>query len=424
MYACLHIPGLQPAQRSVLIGCAASFSPLIEPAAEHVVVDIRGLQSIMGPPRDIAYKIAASLQTAGLTGSVGVAVNPHVAVAAARGFPGITVVAPGDEARAISRLPLSLLDPEEELAATLASWGIATFGDLSKLPEEGLAERLGQEGVRLHMLARGLCPAPLTPSQDAQVFESAMELDHGLDSLEPLAFVLGRLLHDVCGKLVSHGLAANELTLLLSLEDKTEYKRRVRMPFASVDTTMFLKLMQYDLAAHPPQAPIVGVRLCAEAAPQRRLQGGLFTPVAPESEKLELTLARLSAIVGEGNVGSPELLNTHRPDAFRMNRFVARQESRPRQAAVLEDSPPFAMRVFRPPLPAKVVAPYGTPQRVHAPGVSGTVVAYAGPWRSSGEWWRHDAWARDEWDVALHTGAIYRLHREEPDRWFVDGNYD
>ena len=50
----------------------------------------------------------------------------------------------------------------------------------------------------------------------------------------------------------------------------------------------------------------------------RAAQGGLFVPAAPEPVKLELTLARIRAIVGEGRVGSPELLDTHRPDAFRM----------------------------------------------------------------------------------------------------------
>jgi protein ImuB len=191
-----------------------------------------------------------------------------------------------------------------------------------------------------------------------------------------------------------------------------------------VDTATFLKLLQYDLVAHPPQAEIVGVKLHAQPAPQRRLQGGLFTPVAPEPEKLELTLARLAAVVGEHNVGSPEVLDTHRPDAFRMNRFVARQDSRPAEQGSTAAAPLLAIRLFRPPLQAKVAAPYGAPQRVKAPGISGNVVAYAGPWRSSGEWWLMDAWERDEWDVALHTGIVCRLHHDEQDRWFIDGNYD
>jgi protein ImuB len=83
----------------------------------------------------------------------------------------------------------------------------------------------------------------------------------------------------------------------------------------------------------------------------------------------------------------------------------------------------MAVRVFRPPVPAKVSAPLGVPARISG-AVSGTVVAYAGPWRTSGDWWRRDAWARDEWDVALEDGSVYRVVHEAPDCWYVEGNYD
>jgi protein ImuB len=420
----MYVRNANTQQRTALQRCAESFSPAVEPGDDSVTVDIRGLGKLMGSPRDIAMRMAASLQTAGLEGNVAVAANPHAAVAAARGIDGNTVIAPGDEPRALAHLPLALLNPSEELADTLQSWGIRTFGDLSRLPVIGLAERLGEEGSRLHALARGFSPGPLVPRAEAPVFESSMEIEHGLDSLEPLAFLLGRLLNEVCSKLVHYGLAASELTLRLGLEDAGDHVRTIRLPFASTDTGTLLKLFQYDLAAHPPQAPILRILLQAVPSPQRRLQSGLFLPVAPEAEKLELTLARLGAVVGEGNVGSPELLNTHRPDAFRMNRFDARTDrpipARPSEVSCVR----LAIRLFRPPLPAEVAVSQGAPQSVRARGIRGDVVEYAGPWRTSGDWWRSDAWSRDEWDVALSTGALYRVFREIPDRWFVGGNYD
>jgi protein ImuB len=334
------------------------------------------------------------------------------------------VIERGDEARALARLPLSLLRPSEELAATFDSWGIRTFGDLSRLPETGLAERLGQEGVQLHRLARGLSPDPVKPEREPRVFESAFEPGHSVDSLESLAFLLARLLNDVCGELVRHGLAAAGLILRLALENRTEYVRSIRLPFASTDASTFLKLLQYDLAAHPPAAAIVRVALCAEPAAQRRLQSGLFIPVAPEAQKLEVTLVRLTAVVGEGNAGSPELLNTHRPDAFRINRFTAGTDAHVKPAPVAAAYPPLAIRFFRPPLPAEVAAHQGVPAAVRARGIRGDVIGYAGPWRTSGDWWRSDQWARDEWDIALDCGALYRIFCERDERWFVGGNYD
>jgi len=53
------------------------------------------------------------------------------------------------------------------------------------------------------------------------------------------------------------------------------------------------------------------------------------------------------------------------------------------------------------------------------------VVACAGPWRASGEWWDTEAWARDEWDVALGDGALCRLARDRlTGHWYLDGLYD
>src|SRR5215207_10833046 len=99
MYACLHVLNASAEQRSHLLRYAESFSPAMEPGSEHVIVDIRGLRTLMGSPRDIAMRMAAGLQTLHLPGNVAVAVNPHAALAAARGIDGVTVIAPGDEAR-------------------------------------------------------------------------------------------------------------------------------------------------------------------------------------------------------------------------------------------------------------------------------------------------------------------------------------
>jgi protein ImuB len=57
--------------------------------------------------------------------------------------------------------------------------------------------------------------------------------------------------------------------------------------------------------------------------------------------------------------------------------------------------------------------------------VQGKVLTLAGPWRISGDWWTATPWARDEWDVALSDGALYRIYFERPaGRWFVEGSYD
>ena len=153
-----------------------------------------------------------------------------------------------------------------------------TFADLAALPENGIAERLGSAGVQLRRLARGMTNRPLVPAKEDLLFKADMELEHALELLEPLLFILSRLLTEVCKSLASHALAANELNLVLDLEKNREYTRTLCLPFATRDAQTFLKLLQYDLSAHPPEAPIVGVHLTATPVHPRVVQGGLFYP--------------------------------------------------------------------------------------------------------------------------------------------------
>jgi len=410
MFACLHAAGAG----ALLLACAQDFSPQVEETGtDTVILDIDGLGNLFGTVHDIAHAMA---RRAGFPVNIAIASNPDAAFHAARGFEGISIVPEGDEAKFLASLPLTLLSPAEDMAETLASWGIRTFRDLDALPDLGVAARLGEEGVRLQKLARGKSSRPLRPVIAPPRFEESMELEYPVDLLEPLLFVLGRLLGDVCARLEERALAAIELHLRLQLENAGEHARAIRLPVPMRSARVFLKLLELDLEKHPPAAPIVRVTLAAEPAKPRLTQNGLFIPLAPEPEKLELTLARIAAVVGEGNVGSPEMVDTHRPGAYHMRPFGKSQQRTGKRAypAVL------AFRVFRPPLVAKVQGNF-----ISAPGIRGKIVQQAGPWRTSGEWWTPAAWARDEWDVALSDGALYRIYCDaDTGRWFIEGSYD
>jgi len=201
-----------------------------------------------------------------------------------------------------------------------------------------------------------------------------------------------------------------------------------------------MQLLLLDTEMHPPSAGVTAVSISCEPVKPRVLQNGLFVPLAPAPDKLELTLARLAKLVGEQNIGSPALLDTHRPDAFSMKRFTLQSNSdvrKPRrksnwQSAIGNRQSVLGFRMFRPPLRAIVQADHGWPTQISAwskhRSVYGNVVSLAGPWRTMGDWWRDDRWARDEWDVTLERSgqqAVYRIYRElKTDVWFVEGNYD
>src|SRR3984885_12752385 len=251
------------------------------------------MESLFGSLLEIAHNLFRCAANLGLDGNVAVASNPDAAVVAARGFSGVTVIPSGQEADSLGSLPVEVLsagwiaekeregkkkEKEEDqqesvrLLAVLERWGIRDLRALAALPKVALSERLGQEGLRLQQLARGEASRTLVPVEAPAVFEEAIELEFPILLLEPLAFLLNRLLEQICARLVARALNTQELRLTLELENfssrnkqiginsqqvpSKQFQRTLRLPLPMLDAKLFLKLLQLDLNAHPPGAPI------------------------------------------------------------------------------------------------------------------------------------------------------------------------
>ena len=508
--------------QAALLDCAQSFSPEVEDASPGtVLLNLAGLEPLLGPLPKMARDLAQRVSQMELEANIAVAANPDAALLAARGFPGVTLIPEGREAELLGDLPVEVLlesfssDAAEAArwVETFDRWGIRKLRALAALPEVPVSERLGQPGLHLQKLARGAASRNLQGLERRLIFAESVDLEYPIVLLEPLAFLLNRMLEQVCARLRAHALAAQELHLNLELaviqangcasftQTPTQlptrirtrirtqnFTRTLRLPAPMLDTKVFLKLLQLDLQAHPPGAPIVKIHLSADPARPRALQSGLFQPVFPEPEKLELTLARIAGIVGEGRVGSVELLDTHREGGFALRHFapmepapaepqlknkVKQEVNQPgnrkkdksmqeqendsacqageklEENAKEEMSAVIALRLFRPPLGASVTLREAKPMRMRClerEDISGEIVWSAGPWRSSGDWSEQEGWSREEWDIAVPaesscqsngrepttgdwepaTGLVlYRLVQDKlSGNWFVEGMYD
>jgi protein ImuB len=414
MFACLHAPGNLP----LLLECAGHFSPWIEETSlDTVVFDIRGLQWIYGTSEQIALEIQRRV---GVAANLALASNPDAAVHAARGIPGVTILLPGHEAAILAPLPPYLLGGSPEFARTLDLWGVRTFGEFAGLPPLGVAARLGEEGAHMQRLARGAGHRQLRLPVDLPVFRQEQELEDSIDILEPLLFLLFRMLNQLCERLRFHGRSTNEIRLWLKLERAPGHTVTIRLPVPILDSKVLLKLLQLELNDRPPQAPIEKIQLELMPVEPRTTQRGLFLPSSPEPEKLEITLARIRGMVGAANVGAPELLDTHRPDAFQMGPLVAAK------GVVVPLRPKLSLRRFRPPCPAQVwCTKHGEPTRIFSSKGGGSVVACAGPWRTSGDWWTNESWSHQKWDVEVQSMGVSRIYQDYlQGQWFIEGNYD
>jgi protein ImuB len=536
---------------AALLDVARAFTPRFESLGSVVLLDASGLSRLFGSTQELGEHLRDALlrHGPGDTPRVAVAATQTAATLLALGRPGLTVVMPGKEAIALAPLGVSVLDafehlapgtghpapgtpheapgtrhqapsttgwhhprsthqasrgrarvPDNRLLEILSKWGIRTLGALAALPGPEIHERLGARGAAWQALARGVDPRPLVPWVDEVPFEAAIELEWPIEGLEPLSFVLARLLEPLADRLEHADRGAAAIYTSLRLTSRTVFTRTLPLPAPMRDPKTLRTLILLDLESHPPDAPIDSVRVCLEPTPARVLQWTLLERAQPAPEQVSTLIARLTALMGEGRVGSPALVDTWKPGVFAMSDFGSRIGDQPwnadggmgsqvpnRHSAIHPQSeisnPKSALRRFRLPIPARVTVSEGRPVRVQIDRhgyTSGAVTQAAGPWRTSGHWWAADeraaderaaderaaderrlgadpsvpsaalgssassaalgssassaalgssassaAWDRDEWDVVLADGTVYRLAVERGvGQWCVEGLID
>ena len=497
MFAALYAPALPAA---ALIDVARAFTPRFEQLGSIVLLDASGLSRLFGSAQELGEHLrdALSKQSPGDT-------NPRVAIAStqtaatllALGTPGLTVVMPGKEAIALAPLSVSVLDvfeklseslpsspqalkpstphatggwhhprtthqasrgkrrgPDNRLLEILTKWGIRTLGALTALSGPEIHERLGERGACWQSLARGIDARPMVPWVDEVPFEAALELEWPIEGLEPLSFVLARVLEPLAERLERADRGAAAIFTSLRLTSRTVFTRTLQLPAPMRDPKTLRTLILLDLESHPPDSPIDIVRVCIEPTPAKVLQWTLLDRAQAAPEQVTTLTARLTALMGAGHVGSPVLVDTWRPGAFAMADFRCQiadlstieapvNPSINQQSAICNLK--SSLRRFRFPIPARVVVNEGRPIRVQIDRqgfASGAIVQAAGPWRTSGEWWNTPgprsnpsvpsvalgssaAWDRDEWDVSMSDGTVYRLVVERGvGQWFLEGVVD
>jgi len=420
MYGGLHSPSPLPTP-GALVDLAREFTPRVEAfGSTPVLLDLQGLGRAWPSPRALGEALLEAARARRLEPRVVLAGSRVAALLVSQAQEGLTVLAPSEEAAALAPLPLSLLDLDPEREETLRGWGLRTLGDLAALPAAGLAERLGPDAPRLRRLARGEDDAPLVATPLPESFACTLELEWPVDGLEPLSFVLARVLEPLCSGLARRGRRAVSLVLELGLVDGSRHRRALHPAAPSADPRTWRTLLLLDLETHPPRDAIQALTLRAEPTPARTVQFSLLDPAQPSPERLAETMARLHEWTSDGRGGAPVLLDTHRPGAFVMGSFAPGPFTGSRMPS---GAPRIGLRVFRPPRPAEVSLREGRPAFVSAGSVRGAVLDLSGPWRVSGDWW-DVAWSHEEWDVAL-AGGVYRIFRDRlREAWFIEGELD
>ena len=427
-----------------LLEMAGNFTPRFQmmplvSGARACVLDVTGTSRIFGSSQQLVMRVRQATEALGLHGNIAVSHNFHTALyaapyAARKGM----VIPAGREREALGTLPLEAIRPTPEQAETLSMWGLHTCCELAALPEVDLIARLGQAGKRLRLLALGELPHLLVAEEEDFVLAEHVTFEAAVDVLDSLLFVLGRMLDQLIRRAMARSLALASVTVKLTLDGAapqdarqecvaaSEHIRTVKPALPLMDRDLLLKLLHLDLQAHPPSAAITAIHLTAEPGDRSKVQLGLFSPQLPEPTRLDITMARIAALVGEDRVGRVRLLDTHRPDSFVMERFVSPSNLAPKDAV---NGNAVALRRLRPPTVLAMQMRDGMPVAFPMNGRRYEVQEACGPWRRSGDWWSASIWSRDEWDVRATTSEGDTLlcviaHDLLREQWQMDALYD
>lgn len=419
----------EAAARDIMLECAARFSPRIEEACQGTacafVLDITGTERLFGSPTKLAGRLRIAQAVAGFRVSIAVSANYDAARMKAASTHGIIVIPEDDEASALSRLPIASLQLPEEAYETFTLWGIRTLGELAALPEVDLITRLGEEAQTWLQLAQGMRPHMFRPIEPAFLLREFCEFETPVEQIDSLLFIGARMIECLVSRASERALALSLLTARMKLEGNQSHQCVLRPAVPSTDRKFLLKLLQLEIAAHPPHAGVVSLELTAETSRSSTVQLGLFSPQTPEPSRLDVTLARLRAIIGDDRVGSPVLEDTHRPGSIRVEPFALGTHV----PAMEPDFSRIALRRIRPPVPIHVVQREAKPAVFRDRENRFEITTAYGPWRTGGCWWSCDEWDLEEWDILAERSngspvACLLVRDCARNEWRLEAYYD
>lgn len=407
--------------QAALIEIASSLSPDIEATADgYCTVDMRTVP--VGDWQVWGRCIVETLDSLCLQVRVGVGPNPDLAfLAARRAEPVLVVQTP---AAFLAQLAVAEIDPPPDLLAVLRDWGIHNLGQLTSLPRGELADRLGPEADRLWQRAAGQTQRLLRLVRPTDELAETFDFEQEIETVEPLLFMLRRFLDQLGHRLAAVHRVAAKMILTLPLDNGTSHGRTFTIPAPTADAEVLFRILSTHLDGLQLDHRPVSIRLLIEPVRSDHQQLRLFESPLRDANQFGETLARLTALVGVGNVGVAEVDNTHRADCFRIvePRF---HEFRGEDGEDVDDdlTVGLPLRRFRPPLVAQVHVVRHQPVHVFSEQAHGSVCDALGPYRATGGWWNREQWGTEEWDVEIAGCGLFRLSRQN-DQWFVEGCYD
>ena len=377
-------------------------SPLVDDSGEGTAyLDMRGID---GDASEWAARALQALQ--GFDLPVRAAVGPNKFVARA-----LTHAPDGD----ISQLPVEVLDLDPRSIERLHLLGVRTLEDLAKLPHGPFVRRFGKAAAAWHDRARGIDPTPFRPRAHELQIDAAAYGEGSAEQAEQVIFALRVLADRVCHDLERAGKGAG--VVVLSFECDNGDVREVEAGFAQPtgDPRIMLDVVRAKLEGVTFDSPVTGLRMQVSRLEECGAHATLFGQNQADPQALAVAMARLHAVTGTLPQRARTRCAAQLERRFSYDDFTCDLASCHREISVKNASPQLRLLAVR---EIDVRLRGNAPVSV----LNKRVVDCAGPWRVDDGWFETPT-ARDEYDVLLEDGMLWRIYRQGK-HWYLRGAYD
>ncbi len=314
-----RVPALEAEALAEIAAWAGTYTPRISLAPpDAVLLEISTSLRLFGGAGVIEATVRSGLARLGFQALTAFAPTPLAARWFAR-----SATPPGPAAAWLDRLdtlPLAVLadgtDVRGDTLELLHGIGLATLGEVRRLPAAGLARRQAQAVLAASARARGEHPDPKAWFVAPPQFEREITLPAPTSHTEPLLFAARRLFASLSGWLQGQHAAVDRCRLSLLHEHASDTVLEIVTGRPSRDEARLVMLAREHLAALSLPAEVAGLRLSADnPASLAPRPDDLFGDPARAGESAMLLLDRLRARLGNGTVRQFEPHADHRPES-------------------------------------------------------------------------------------------------------------
>jgi protein ImuB len=280
-----------------------------------VVFEIESSLGLFGPWPMFEARLRAELGELGFRHRIVAAPNPVAARVLANVYDGLVV--PDNEAlqHHLGQLPVDRIALEPVVATALSRMGLRTLSQVQALPRQSLARRFEAQVLK-HLDAltgeRRLALAFYLPPDR---FDVRIELNFDVQSHQALLFPLRRLTGDLSAFLCGRDSGVQRFDLHLEHAGLPDSVIKVGLLSAERDPALLFELARGRLEQVQVEAPVRGLRLCAEDLPSFVPQyQELFDDRPQQSLPWEQLRERLRARLGDEAVHGLRFQADHRPE--------------------------------------------------------------------------------------------------------------